>query len=211
MAKFKIGDVVKPSARDDGYLHENLISSNTYTVNGYNALWLTVSGDFRGGDTGEGWSEDWFELVHSTNQAVDAGSAESLRIIVLDIRTKREALQKELLQLDEQEKEVIEKLKERGFILYEDNVSKEALVATNKAVLYAEDIEDDMTNPRNWKVGDLVESISEIVPMPLPFGSIQEVLEVTKSALRITDASGSSVSTFDSAPKYFKFHSRLVK
>ena len=53
------------------------------------------------------------------------------------------------------------KLKEQGFVLYEDNVSKELdtkeMVATEKkAVLYAEDIEEDMTNPENWEVGDLI-------------------------------------------------------
>lgn len=98
MAKFKVGDVLKPSAKAVGHIHAHLIEGNSYTAIRYNP-WLDVSGEFKGSGNGHSWNEDWFDLAES------GSSAEYLRNFILDTRSKREALQKEILRLDEQEKE----------------------------------------------------------------------------------------------------------
>lgn len=139
-------------------------------------------------------------------------TAESLRNSILDIRSKREALQKEILLLDDQEKETVEKLKEHGFVLYEDNVSKESVIIEKKVMLYAEDIEEDMTNPKNWVVGDLLERIQS--------GAIYEV--TFKSVARIEYGKVSACPDAYLLPLiqdeditwlrvHYKFHSRPVK
>lgn len=111
MSKFKVGDVVKPSSKATDYIHPRLIRGEEYLVlHGEDGV-ICVSGEFAKDDSGEGWSEDWFEL------AVVSVSAESLRQAILDIRSKREPLQKEVLQLEEQEKELVAQLKGKGFAL----------------------------------------------------------------------------------------------
>lgn len=147
---------------------------------------------------------DEFEVITTG----ESKTAESLRNSILDIRSKREALQKEILQLDKQEKEVVEKLKEQGFVLYEGNVSKELVITEKKAVLYAEDIEEDMNNCENWKNGDILKVITLDNRM-VPFGAL----------VKHTDADG-SMSPFTSSEYHdrwaisdccLKFHSRPVK
>ena len=202
MAKFKVGDVVKPvSMWDTGY-HSYLIPGSKYKVLEEDDGVLVVEGKFNKTDSGEGWSEDWFELAESDT------SAESLRNSILEVRSKREALQKEILLLDAQEKEAVEKLKEQGFVLYEGNVSKELVATENKSVLYAGDIEEDMNNCENWKNGDILKVIAFDNRM-VPFGAL----------VKHTDADG-SMSPFTSseyhdcwsiADYHLKFHSRPVK
>lgn len=201
MAKFKVGDVVKPSAKTAGYIHTHLIEGNSYTVIGHD-YGLNVSGKFNDYGNGECWGEDWFELAES-----DA-SAESLRNSILDIHSKREALQKEISLLDEQEKEAVEKLKEQGFVLYEGNVSKESAVTEKKVVLYAEDIEEDMTNYENWKNGDILEVIAHGNPM-VPFGALvkHDDCDGADSPYTKSEYNGK----WAIRPAYLKFHSRPVK
>ena len=89
MSKFKVGDVVKPSSKATDYIHPRLIRGEEYLVLHEEDGVISVTGKFAVNDSGEGWSEDWFELVVSPPV-----SAESLRQAVLDIRSKRESLQK---------------------------------------------------------------------------------------------------------------------
>ena len=54
-----------------------------------------------------------------------------------------------------------ERLKELGFLLVDSKEQITKVVDEKKSVLYAEDIEEDMTDSRNWKVGDYLECINE--------------------------------------------------
>ena len=54
------------------------------------------------------WFKSVYELVADDRANEEMGAAGSLRNSILDIRSKREALKKEILQLDEQEKEAVE-------------------------------------------------------------------------------------------------------
>lgn len=94
-----------------------------------------------------------FELVEEDD------SAETIRSNILSIRERRNDLLMEITALGKEEAKLVEKLKERGFVLYEQN-EPETHATEKKTVLYAEDIEEDMTNPKNWKVGDFVKVIS---------------------------------------------------
>ena len=147
-------------------------------------------------------------------------AAESLRNSILEVRSKREELQKEILQLDEQEKEAVEKLKEQGFVLYEENVAQplvgQALVTTeNKAVLYAEDIEEDVTNPENWEVGDFVEAVENSIDSAYIKGKVYEIDDLRWYAYNDctvytkVDSKGSKTNGWSS--DNLKFHSRPVK
>lgn len=154
MAKFKVGDVVKLISDVGLYTFKNLYGHERLELDkDYTVYSVENNGEFIRliKDSGETEGVFSYRLIHAEPET----TAESLRNFILDIRSKREALQKEILQLDEQEKESVEKLKELGFVLYEGNVSKEPVVTEKKVVLYAEDIEEDMTNPGNWEVGDL--------------------------------------------------------
>lgn len=114
----------------------------------------------------------------------------------------------EIAALDKEEAELVEKLKQEGFVLYE----AAAQAATEKKImLYAEDIEEDMNDPMNWKVGDKVEVISKDVQTILPYGSIQEVTKIEDDGMCFTDAYDGCKDSFDCIPEYFKFHSRPNK
>lgn len=215
MAKFKVGDVVKPLPSEDGYLHPHLIAGRNYTIEGYTSEDdVNVAGEFRENGDGRGWDEDWFEIAESE------ASAEFLRNSILDIRSKREALQEEILRLDEQEKEAVEKLKRQGFVLYEDNVSKELdvkeLVATEKkTVLYAYEIEEDMTDPENWEIGDLVEAIYNSSDSAYRAGEVYEISWLqwrsVDDCVVSTSLDSNECSTNGWGSTNFKFHSRPVK
>lgn len=116
MPKFKAGDIVKPLPYEDAYLHPYLIAGENYTVEGYISDGkVNVSGEFRGHGDGIGWDEEWFELVKEDD------SVESIRSNILSIREKRNDLLMEIAALDKEEAELVEKLKQQGFVLYEQN------------------------------------------------------------------------------------------
>lgn len=77
-------------------------------------------------------------------------SAEEVRENILALRIERERIKMSISDIDNQEAEMLELLKEMGFVLHEEVVK-----TCGKRVLYAEDIEEDMTDRRNWKVGDV--------------------------------------------------------
>lgn len=95
------------------------------------------------------------EECHS-NKDVSTSSAEAVRDNILRIREKRNNMKMEITTLDKEEAECVEKLKQQGFVLYEQN-EPETLDTEKKTVLYAEDIEEYMSDPKNWDEGDIIE------------------------------------------------------
>lgn len=113
---FQVGDIVKPLPYENEYLHPHLIAGGIYTVEGYTSDGkVNVSGEFRLHGNGIGWDEVWFELVKEND------SVESIRSKILSVREKRSALLTEIEALDNEEAELVEKLKQQGFVLYEQN------------------------------------------------------------------------------------------
>lgn len=88
-------------------------------------------------------------------------TAESLRNSILSLQQERVSLQEQIEQNIAQEKSLTEQLKELGFLLVESKEQPTNVVDEKKTVLYAEDIEEDMGDSRNWKVGDYLECIGE--------------------------------------------------
>lgn len=78
-------------------------------------------------------------------------SAEEVRENILSLRIERERLNVAISDIDKQEAEALSRVLDSGwFVLHEIRVKP-----SEKKVLYAEDIEEDMTDRRNWKVGDV--------------------------------------------------------
>ena len=203
MAKFKIGDKVVVVDADS--VHDTYKNGDTGVVVAYDVC-PDLAGDVRREDgviMNVYWSE--VELVEGVTNTI---TAESLRNSIFNIRSKREALQKEILQLEEQEKEAVEKLKEQGFVLYEDNVSKEPAAKESKAVLYAEDIEEDMSSCENWENGDILEVITNSDGC-VPFGTLVKHADVDGCLSPYT--SSEYHDCWSIADCYLKFHSRPVK
>lgn len=145
------------------------------------------------------------EECHS-NKDVSTSSAEAIRDNILRIREKRNNLKMEIIALDEEEAELVEKLKQQGFVLYEQNVP-EKLATEKKTVLYADDIEEDMTDPKNWKVGDCVEVAVEAGSKYCKLGDVFEVVGIESSGwIRVRKDSMGLENTIN--PSILKFHSR---
>lgn len=129
-------------------------------------------------------------------------SAETIRSNILSIREKRNDLLMEIKALDKEEADCVEKLKNLGFVLHEEassGASKE-----EKTVLYAEDIEEDMNDPKNWKVGDLVTVIENDVLDPFSDGEVVELLEACETPF----CKGEGHSKWAMTWGQLKFHSR---
>ena len=84
-------------------------------------------------------------------------TAEGLKQVILSIQQEREQMLSKLKDLDTQEAEAISQLNTLGFSLFEEEKADNSSL---KTVLYAEDIEEDMTDPENWKVGDMIECVN---------------------------------------------------
>lgn len=164
-SKFKVGDkvVAVENADSNGnhYLHPHLCCGGVYEVTKVCSGIISVSGFFTEGN-GENWSEDWFKPYEEKEVKVEnTMTAESLHNSILSLQQERVSLQEKIEQNIAQEKSLTEQLKELGFLLVESEEQITNVVDEKKSVLYAEDIEEDMTDPSNWKVGDYLECISE--------------------------------------------------
>ena len=203
MVKFEIGD--KVVVVDAHSVYDTYKNGDTGVVVAYDEC-QDLAGYVRRED-GVIMNVYWYE-VELVEGVINATTAEYLRNSILEVRSKREALQKEILQLDEQEKEAVEKLKEQGFVLYEGNVSKEPVIAEKKVVLYAEDIEEDMTNCENWKNGDTLR-VTTNSDRWIPFGTLVKHVDVDGCMSPFTSSEyhdHRAISDY-----HLKFHSRLVK
>lgn len=188
MAKFKVGDKVMGNPRSDGSLHPDIIKDEVYLVVDVAGGMLELKGKFTRGD-GEGWSEDWFTLYKSATK-----SAEALREEVIALRSKQKELQQEIVLLVDQEEQAILQLKELGFVLCDPEQLSEKEVVT-----------EDITDPRNWKVGDMVECIDSVIE---PLGTLREIKEIRSD--RIYRENGENCSV-ERATDFWKFHSRPHK
>lgn len=152
--KFKVGDVVKLINDVDLYTYENLHGLERLELNkDYTVYSVEDNGKFIRliKDSGEIEGVFSHRLVHATPVI----AAESLRDSILFLQQERVSLQEKIEQNIAQEKGLTEQLKGLGFLLVESE-ERPANVVDEKSVLYAEDIEEDMTDPRNWKVGDVI-------------------------------------------------------
>ena len=131
-------------------------------------------------------------------------SAEEVRENILSLRIERERLKASISDIDKQEVEMLELLKEMGFVLHEEVVK-----TCGKTVLYAEDIEEDMADPLNWKVGDRVKVAANVDSKYCELGDVFEVSGVGLGGwVHVQQDSTGSPNTIN--PSILKFHSRPV-
>lgn len=95
------------------------------------------------------YSNVTFNNQHTQSDSLKP-SAEEIRENILLLRIERERLKAGISDVDKKESEMVQLLKDMGFVLHEPHVEP-----VKKTVLYVEDIEEDMTDRRNWKVGDV--------------------------------------------------------
>ena len=127
-------------------------------------------------------------------------AAEEVRENILSLRQERENLQSKISEIDNQEAEMLELLKEMGY---------ESPVKSSKTVLYAEDIEEDMNDPLNWKVGDRVKVAAGVGSKYCEIGDVFEVSGVGLGGwVRVQQDSAGLPNTIN--PSILKFHSRPV-
>lgn len=149
MTKFKAGDFVKLVNTYGLYPDQNygedvrLELGETYPV-------TEIDGDLICLMKSDGTTESCFP--YRVALVTGGQTAESLKETILSIRQEREQTLSKLKDLDAQEAEAISQLNTLGFSLFEEGKVKSS---PSKTVLYAEDIEEDMTDPKNWKVGDI--------------------------------------------------------
>ena len=201
MTKFKKGDIVTPTPVN-GELHTWLVRGNKYVVkNCYAEGLIDVEGEVNKPGHGRGWSTDWFELVE---KRTTTSTAESLKELIFSIRQEREQTLSKLKDLDAQEAEAISQLNALGFSLFEEEKADNSSLET---VLYAEDIEEDMTDPKNWRVGDVLEQHKYFFK-----ATYTPIVEILQDEWYTEDKDGeSSFGDYDSMRNDFKFHSRPVK
>lgn len=135
-------------------------------------------------------------------------TAESLKNTILSIRQEREHTLTKLKDLDAQEAEAISQLNALGFSLFEEGKVNSF---PSKTVLYAEDIEEDMTDPENWKVGDMVQCVNgKGWERWIDEGEVAEMAEPPSPLLHLKTKYG--LQDFGSMYyRDFKFHSRPAK
>lgn len=135
-------------------------------------------------------------------------TAEGLKQVILSIQQEREQALYKLKDLDIQEAEAISQLNALGFSLFEEGEVKSS---PSKTMLYAEDIEEDMTDPENWKVGDMIRCVNGAGwEHWIDEGEVAEMVKPLSLALHLKTRYG--FQCFGS--RYyqdFKFHSRPVK
>ena len=209
--KFKAGDIVVCTEKDSDALEGNfLVRGQSYLVTGIDA-YDKFEGCFllevQNIETRQPASA--YEYRFSLKQET-SNTAESLRNSILSLQQERVSLQEKIEQNIAQEKSLTEQLKELGFLLVESKEQPTNVVDEKKAVLYAEDIEEDMTDPYNWKVGDLILCVNGTGWTDwVDEGEIAEMVEELTSLLCLRTKYGkhafSSVYCED-----FKFHSRPV-
>lgn len=149
---------------------------------------------------------------HRPNKDAPASSAEAIRDNILRIREKRNELKMEIIALNKEEASCIDKLASIGFTLYEqESTSTQTEVVnvnygTEKTALYADDIEEDMNDPRNWEVGDVIESIDSDIA---PIGSLATITKIAGGMLYRSGGEGFTCGGFGVKTKgIWKFHSR---
>ena len=205
--KFKAGDIVVCTEKDSDALEGNfLVRGQSYLVTGIDA-YDKFEGCFllevQNIETRQPASA--YEYRFSLKQET-SNTAESLRNSILSLQQERVSLQEKIEQNIAQEKSLTEQLKELGFLLVESKEQPTNVVDEKKAVLYAEDIEEDMSDRRNWKKGDFVTVIEPVCGDPFTIGDVVELLDESASPY----CSGERHSMWAMTSDQLKFHSRPV-
>ena len=203
MVKFKVGDVVK-LVNIDGLYSSQPYGGNVRLELGETYPVVEVDGDLirvmKSNGEVEGCYPYRVELV------AEEQTAEGLKNTILSIRQEREQTLSTLKDLDTQEAEAISQLNTLGFSLFEEGKVDSPLSET---ALSAEYIEEDMTDPKNWEVGDVIESIDRAIA---PLGSLATVIEVGNDTIYRSGGEGfSSGSFYSHSLDIWKFHSRPMK
>lgn len=199
--KFKVGD--KVVVVDAKSIYDTYKNGDTGVVVAYDS-WSASAGYVRRED-GELMNVYWSE-VELIEGEKDSNGAESLRNSILSLQQERVSLQEQIEQNIAQEKSLTEQLKELGFLLVESEEQPANVVDKKKAVLYAEDIQEDMTDSRNWKKGDFVSVINVDRGDPFELGDVVKLLEACESPY----CSGERHSKWAMTSEQLKFHSRPV-
>ena len=215
--KFKVGDKVVAVENEDGNLHPYLCCGSVYEVTEVCNGTISVSGFFAKG-SGENWSEGWFKPYEEKEVKVEnTVTAESLRNSILSLQQERVSLQEQIEENIAQEKSLTEQLKELGFLLVESKEQPTDVVDEKKSVLYAEDIEEDMDDPRNWKSGDVLEVIKNDSNLGYWVGTKVKVVKTLENYIEFQFEDEYNVRHqelnspgADFMKEYFKFHSRPV-
>lgn len=209
--KFKVGDVVVCTETDRDVLESNLlVQGQFYIVNGIGE-YDEFEGNFLLKVKNIETQKTTYAYEYRFNQKKETSlTAESLRNSILSLQQERISLQEKIEQNIAQEKSLVEQLKEMGFVLVEQESSSSAkAVDEKKAVLYAEDIEEDMTDHRNLQVGDVIECLR---PTLYPSGTLATVSKVDGDTIH-RKVPGEKVEgnfNFESFGEIWKFHSRPV-
>ena len=219
--KFKVGDKVVAIENVDNYgnyyLHPQLRRGSVYEVTKVCNGIISVSGFFAEGNV-ENWSEDWFKPYEEKEVKVEnTVTAESLRNSILSLQQERVSLQEKIEQNIAQEKSLTEQLKELGFLLVESKEQPTNVVEEKKSVLYAEEIEEDMSDPCNWKSGDVLEVIKNNINIRYWVGTKAKVVKTLENYIEfqfedeyIVRNQELNFPGADFMKEYFKFHSRPV-
>lgn len=206
--EFKVGDVVVCTETDSSALEGNFLSQGqSYLVSGIDAYDKFEDSFLLKVENIE-TQQTTYAYEYRFNQKKETSvTAESLRNSVLSLQQERVSLQEKIEQNIAQEKSLTEQLKELGFLLVESKQQPTNVVDEKKSVLYAEDIEEDMTNYRNWEHGDVLEVITHDDPM-VPFGTLVKHNDRDGDGSPYTKSEYSSKWAIDG--EYLKFHSRPV-
>ena len=152
-----------------------------------------------------------YEVMNSSNVAFSneknqhnnlKPSAEEIRENILSLRIERKRLNVAIYDINKQEAERVELLKDMGFTLHEPSVK-----STNKIVLYAEDIEEDMSNHLNWKYGDILEVMTAL-DQKVPYRTLVKHADTDGAECPYTDSEYATNWAIND--NFLKFHSRPV-
>ena len=209
--KFKVGDVVVCTETDRDVLESNLlVQGQSYIVNGIGE-YDEFEGNFLLKVQNIETQKTTYAYEYRFNQKKETSlTAESLRNSILSLQQERISLQEKIEQNIAQEKALVEQLKEMGFSLVKQEPSSSVkVVDEKKSVLYAEDIEEDMTDPLNLQVGDVIECLR---PTLYPSGTLATVSKVDGDTIhrKVTGEKTEGTFNFESLGKLWKFHSRPV-
>lgn len=206
--KFKVGDKVVPRSTKSGYVHQSLVKDSTYTITKiHESGEVDVEGTFKNDEDGNNWDSDWFKPYEEKEVKMEnTVTAESLRNSIISLQQERVSLQEKIEQNIAQEKSLTEQLKELGFLLVESEEQITNVIDEKKAVLYAEDIEEDVGDSRNWKKGDFVSVINPDKGDPFGVGDVVELLEACETPY----CSGEKHSKWAMMSEQLKFHSRPI-
>lgn len=209
-SKFVAGDVVVCTETDSEILEANfLVHGQSYLVIGIDE-YNKFEGSFllEVQDTETQQTTSAYEYRFSLKQET-SNTAESLRNSILFLQQERASLQEQIEKNIAQEKSLTEQLKELGFLLVESGEQPTNAVDETKTVLYAEDIEEDMTDPLNLQVGDVIECLR---PTLYPSGTLAVVSEVDEDAIyrKVAGEKYAGNFNFESFGEIWKFHSRPI-